>query len=67
MSDEQQARKPVFMVNPPITLIINDEMGLELHNFFKDYLREGRRIPSPIFAMWKQIENDLKEARVIDE
>lgn len=64
MSVEQQ-RKPVFMINPPITVILNDEMALELHHFFESYIQEGRRIPKPVFAMWKQIESDLREGELL--
>ena len=59
---ESRESRPVFMVNPPIILTLNDDMAADL----AAYLRQTsatEQMPSHIYAFMRQLENDLAAAR----
>lgn len=54
--------RPVFMVNPSITIVLNDNMAEDL----VAYLRKtslSHTVPSHVYAFMRQLENDLMNAR----
>lgn len=53
--------KPMFSVNPPIIVAMNDKMAQELIDTLNFLLENGEMLPSSVFAFKKTLENDLKE------
>lgn len=51
--------KPVFAINPPIIVTMNDEMANQLVNFLEDVARERQSIPPAIYAFKQTLQKDL--------
>ena len=51
-------RKPVFAINPPIILTMNDEMAETLVEFLKG-VAERNAIPPVVHAFMKTLESQL--------
>jgi hypothetical protein len=59
---EPRESRPVFMVNPPIILTLNDDMAADLAAYLRSTSATGQ-MPSHIYAFMRQLENDLAAAR----
>lgn len=51
--------KPVFAINPPIIVTMNDEMAKQLVDFLNDVAEERKSIPPAIYAFKQTLQKDL--------
>jgi len=52
-------QKPVFSINPPIILTMNDEMARQIVECLEGFVRDGAKIPPAVFAFKQTLKADL--------
>lgn len=52
--------KPVFAINPPIFITMNDEMARQIVDFLNDVIEERKTIPPAIYAFKQTLQKDLE-------
>ena len=58
---ERYSPKPIFFVNPPIVLTMNEEMAHQIVEFLDLTIRNGEQMPPSVYALKTQLQRDLSQ------
>lgn len=59
---ERYAPKPIFFVNPPIVVTMNEEMAHQIVEYLENTIRNGEQMPPSVFALKTTLQRDLSQA-----
>jgi hypothetical protein len=60
--NERYAPKPIFFVNPPIVVTMNEEMAHQIVEYLENTIRNGEQMPPSVFALKTTLQRDLSQA-----
>lgn len=56
---ERYSPKPIFFVNPPIVVTMNEEMAHQIVEFLEYAIRNGEQMPPSVYAFKNTLQRDL--------
>jgi hypothetical protein len=56
----QGQEKPVFSINPPIVMTMNDTMARDLVEVLERVIEAGERLPPSVFSFKQALKADLE-------
>jgi hypothetical protein len=60
-SPERFAPKPIFFVNPPIVVTMNEEMAHQIVEYLEHTIRNGEQMPPSVYALKTTLQRDLAQ------
>lgn len=60
---ERFAPKPIFFVNPPIVVTMNEEMAHQIVEYLENTIRNGEQMPPSVYALKTTLQRDLSQVQ----